>query len=83
MTNFEKHIGDLIQLVIENPDKVLSPVIGVYDGTPYLCEKLPCDSCEFHDSWLECQDLAMRWLHEETEGSIKETFLNSFLTPWE
>lgn len=67
MTNFEKHMGDLIKLFIENPDKILSSAIGVSDGKPYLCENLHCDSCEFSDSWVSCEDKAMDWLHEETE----------------
>ena len=67
MTNFEKHMGDLIKLVIENLDKVLSSAIGVYDGKPYLCRHLHCDYCKFSDSQMNCEDLAMRWLHEEVE----------------
>lgn len=67
MTNFEKHTEDLIKLVIENLDEILSYAIGVSDGKPYLCENLHCDSCEFSDGWVSCEDQAMRWLHEEAE----------------
>ena len=67
MTNFEKHMEDLIKLIIDNLDKVLSSAIGVSDGKPYLCEHLHCDSCEFSDAWSNCEDLAMSWLHEEVE----------------
>lgn len=67
MTNFEKHMEDLIKLIINNLDKVLSSAIGVSDGKPYLCENLHCDSCEFSGSRVDCEDQAMRWLHEEVE----------------
>lgn len=67
MTNFEKYMGDLIKLLIENPDEILSNAIGVSDGTPYLCKNLPCGSCEFSDGWVDCADKAMDWLHEEVE----------------
>ena len=67
MTNFEKHMEDLIKLTSENFDKVLSSAIGVSDGKPYLCENLHCDSCEFYDIGMTCEDQVMRWLHKEIE----------------
>lgn len=67
MTNFEKHMEDLIKLIIDNLDKVLSSAIGVSDGKPYLCRDLHCDSCEFSNIWTDCEDQAMRWLHEEVK----------------
>lgn len=67
MTNFEKHMEDLIRLVIENLDEILSFAIGVSGGKPYLCEHLHCNSCEFTHSQMACKDQAMRWLHKEVE----------------
>lgn len=67
MTNLEKHMEDLIKLTLENYDKVLGSAIGVSDGTPHLCRDLHCNSCEFSGSWIDCEDQAMRWLHEEVE----------------